>query len=167
MLEAVYRHASPALRDAIDLAFYLGQRPGDVLKLAETDIRNGTITFSQNKTQAPMRIEAGGDLANLLKRMADRKAKFAVRPLQLLVDEAGRPMTKAKLRSRFEAARDAAGVDGSRFQFRDLRRKAAADLRDQADIYASQALLGHANVEMTEHYAAGKARTVKTLPKRG
>jgi integrase len=89
-----------------------------------------------------------------------------VRCLKLLVDEAGKAMTKAKLRSRFEAARDAAGVSGSAFQFRDLRRKAAADLRDQKDIFASQALLGHANVQMTEHYAAGKARKVSAIPRK-
>lgn len=167
MFESVYKHGSVALRDAIDLAFYLGQRPADVLKLSETHIRGDEIVFGQNKGGKPMRIESGGDLAQVLKRMAERKKKFPVRSLQLLVDEHGKPMTKAKLRSRFENAREAAGIEGKDFQFRDLRRKAAADLRDQADIYKSQALLGHTNVEMTEHYAAGKGRRVTVLPKKG
>lgn len=164
MLEAVYQKASPALKDALDLAYYLGQRPADVLKLTEADIRGGMFDFSQNKTGKPMLIEAGGELDALIRRMNDRKAKFPIRRMQLLVDESGKPMTKAKLRSRFEAARDAAGFDGDKFQFRDLRRKAAADLRDQVGIEAAQALLGHSSVVMTEHYAGGRAKKVHAIP---
>lgn len=163
-LESVYKHASPALRDAIDLAYYLGQRPADVLKLSESDIRGGVFDFNQNKTGRPMLIEATGELEVLIKRMNERKSKFPVRCMQLLVDEYGKPMTKAKLRSRFEAARDAAGFTGDQFQFRDLRRKAATDLRDQMGIEAAQALLGHSSVVMTEHYASGRAKKIAAIP---
>lgn len=166
MLAAVYGHASPALRDAIDLAYYLGQRPADVLRMSEADVRNGSFDFSQGKTGKPMLIAAGGDLDLLLKRIAERKSKFAVHCLQLLVDEDGKGMTKAKLRSRFEAARDAAGIDGAAFQFRDLRRKSGSDLRDQVGLEAAQALLGHTSVVMTEHYTGGRARKVSAIPKR-
>jgi integrase len=166
MLDAVYKHAGPALRDAIDLAFFTGQRPGDVLRMSETDIRDGHICITQSKTGKPIRIPVMGDLSALVDRMAERKRRFAVRALVLLVDEDGKPMTRAKLRSRFEAARDAAGIEGSAFQFRDLRRKAAADLRDQSGIKDAQDLLGHANEGMTEHYASGKARAVSVLPRK-
>jgi integrase len=166
MVEAVYKLASPALRDAIDLAYYLGQRPADVLKLSESDIRNGSFDFKQNKTGKPMLIGAGGDLDLLIKRMAERKTKFTVRCLQLLVDEHGKPMTKSKLRSRFDAARDAAGISGAEFQFRDLRRKSGSDLRDQVGLEAAQALLGHSSVVMTEHYTGGRARKVSAIPRK-
>lgn len=166
MVEAVYKLASPALRDAIDLAYYLGQRPADVLKLSESDIRNGSFDFKQNKTGKPMLIGAGGDLDLLIKRMAERKSKFTVRCLQLLVDEHGKPMTKSKLRSRFDAARDAAGISGAEFQFRDLRRKSGSDLRDQVGLEAAQALLGHSSVVMTEHYTGGRARKVSAIPRK-
>lgn len=165
ILEAVYKAGSVALKDAIDLAYFTGQRPADVLKMAETDLRDESLYVRQNKTGKPLRIEVAGDLKLLVERMLERKRKFAVRPLQLLVDESGKPLTKAKLRSRFEAARSqVAGAEG--FQFRDLRRKTAADLRDQTSIEKSQALLGHKNVEMTEHYAAGKARKISAIPRR-
>lgn len=150
----------------MDLAYFTGQRPADVLQMSETDIKDGVLAFGQDKTGKPMRIAVAGDLAKLIERMAERKRRFSVRALALLVDESGQPMTKAKLRSRFEAARDKAGIDGAAFQFRDLRRKAAADLRDQAGIQEAQALLGHSSVVMTEHYAAGKARQVTALPKK-
>lgn len=165
LLESVYQKASPALRDAMDLAYYLGQRPADVLAMSESDIRNAYFDFTQGKTGTGMRITATTtELDALIKRIAERKAKFSVHCMQLLVDESGKPMTKAKLRSRFEAARDAAGVDGARFQFRDLRRKAGADLRDQVGLEAAQDLLGHKSITMTEHYTAGRGKKILAIP---
>lgn len=167
LLEAVYKHASPALRDAMDLAYYLGQRPADVLAMSESDIRSAFFDFTQGKTGTGMRITATApDLEALMKRIAARKSKFPIHCMQLLVDESGKPMTKAKLRSRFEAARDAAGVDGAQFQFRDLRRKAGADLRDQAGLEAAQDLLGHKSITMTEHYTSGRGKRINAIPER-
>lgn len=167
LLDAVYSHASPALKDAMDLAYYLGQRPGDVLAMSESDIRSAYFDFTQGKTGTGMRISATSeDLDALIKRIAQRKSKFAVHCMQLLVDESGKAMTRAKLRSRFEAARDAAGVDGSKFQFRDLRRKAGSDMRDQGGLEAAQDLLGHKSVTMTEHYTAGRGKKITAIPKR-
>ena len=161
MLEAVYEQAPADLRDAIDLAYFIGQRPGDILKLSETDIKDGVLEFRQNKTDAPMRFTVAGELAELIKRINVRKSKFSVRSLALLVNERGQKLTKAMLRSRFEAARLAAGIAGKDFQFRDMRRKSGTDLRDQAGLDAAQDLLGHTNQAMTEHYtgARGKIRT--------
>lgn len=165
LLESVYQVASPSLKDAMDLAYYLGQRPADVLKMSESDIRSAYFDFTQNKTGTGMRVTAtASDLEALMRRIAERKSKFAVHCMQLLVDESGKPMTKAKLRSRFEAARDAAGVDGSQFQFRDLRRKAGADIRDQAGLEAAQDLLGHKSITMTEHYTGGRGKKIHAIP---
>lgn len=164
--ESVYSKGAQDLRDAMDLAYFTGQRPGDVLSMAETDIRDGVLAFTQSKTGKAMRIAVAGDLGTLVDRMLARKRQFAVRSLALLVDMDGKPMTKAKLRKRFEDARDAAGVNGAAFQFRDLRRKASSDLRDQSGIKTAQALLGHSTEAMTEHYSGAKARTVTALPKK-
>lgn len=165
LLDSVYQQASPALKDAMDLAYYLGQRPADVLKMSESDIRAAFFDFSQGKTGTGMRITATAtDLENLMKRISQRKSQYPVHCLQLLVDESGKPMTKAKLRSRFEAAREAAGVDGALFQFRDLRRKAGADLRDQVGLEAAQDLLGHKSIVMTEHYTAGRGKKIHAIP---
>lgn len=166
MLEATYQAATQPLRDAIDLAYFTGQRTADVLQMSETDIKDGVLVFGQDKTGRPMRIEVKGDLQKLIDSVRERKRAFGAHALALLVDERGSPMTRAKLRRRFELAREAAGIRGEDFQFRDLRRKAASDLRDQAGIERAQQLLGHSSVTMTEHYAAGKARKVTAIPKR-
>jgi len=166
VFDEVYGRASQDLKDALDLAYLTGQRVSDVLKLSENDVVDGVLVFGQDKTGRPMRIPIVGDLASLFQRIQVRKRSVGSLAKALLVDELGKPMTKPKLRLRFESARDKAGIPAASFQFRDLRRKAAADLRDQGGIEQAQALLGHASVTMTEHYASGKAREVSMLPER-
>jgi integrase len=39
------------LRDAMDLAYLTGQRPADVLRMAETDLRDGVLQVRQGKTR--------------------------------------------------------------------------------------------------------------------
>lgn len=164
VLQAVYAVADAPLRDALDLAYVTGQRPGDVLALHEGAIKDGTLSLRQTKTGTPIRIAIAGALAEVLDRIMERKRGYAVRSLALLVDERGRRLSKASLRGRFERAR-AQVPQAAHFQFRDLRAKAATDLREEASIEASQALLGHASVTMTEHYTrARKGRTLKAIP---
>lgn len=165
-MEAVYALASQPLKDAMDLAYYIGQRPADVLKLSETDIKDGWLALRQNKTGMPLRFAIAGDLGKVIERIAARKKGYPLRALALLVDERGSPMTKAKLRSRFEEAREAAGISGEDFQFRDLRRKSASDLRDQAGLEAAQAMLGHTSVTMTEHYTGGRGKKISAIPRK-
>lgn len=50
LLESVYQKASPSMKDAMDLAYYLGQRPADVLAMSESDIRSAHFDFVQGKT---------------------------------------------------------------------------------------------------------------------
>jgi integrase len=163
---AVYQFAPADLRDAIDLAYFTGQRPADVLKLTTLDIEGGELRLVQNKTERPMRIAITGDLAELVQRILARKAQHAIKRAALLVDENGKPMTKAKLRIRFETARNRAGLTGAQYQFRDLRRKAAAELNDDNGLDKAQALLGHKNRSTTEHYASGKPQKVTLLPRK-
>lgn len=164
MLAAVYQAGSDALRDAIDLAYFIGQRPADVLKVSETDIRDGLLHVRQNKTGTTIRYPITGGLAELIDRIRQRKKENDVHCLALLVDERSQPMTKSKLRKRFEDARKAAGITGDQFQFRDLRRRAGADMRDIAGLDAAQGLLGHKSQAMTEHYTAARGRKISAIP---
>lgn len=161
ILQAVYAVGCQPLRDALDLAYAIGQRPGDVLALQEGAIRDGTLSLRQTKTGTPIRIAIAGALDVVLNRILERKRQYAVRSLSLLVDERGRRMTKSMLRGRFEKAR-AMVPEAAHFQFRDLRAKAATDLREEASIEASQALLGHASVVMTEQYTRNRQGKIVT-----
>ena len=130
--------------DAMDLALLTGQRPADVLKLKRTDIRDGALWIVQNKTGARLGIEITGQLAAAIAQINERPRRAI--SAYLIQDENGQPLTQCALRSRFDKARTLSKIN---FQFRDIRAKAATDTGDLAH---SQALLGHKNRDMTEHY---------------
>lgn len=165
VLGAVYAQAGQPLRDAIDLAYLIGQRPADVIGISEGQIIDGMLTISQAKTGAKVKVPVTGDLKSVIERILMRKSGMIWQTMILLTDERGFPMTKAKLRSRFEEARKKAGTSAAHFQFRDLRSKAASDLREQYGLEAAQALLGHSSVTMTEHYTRGRSGNAATTPK--
>lgn len=146
---AVWEHADQTLRDAMDLALLTGQRPADVLKIKREDLRDGALWVVQNKTKAKRAIELMGELAALIERIGARPRERM--SAWLIQDDDGKPLGTFGLRSRFDKARRAAGVD---FQFRDIRAKSATDTGDLAH---SQKLLGHRNREMTEHYVRARA----------
>ena len=135
--------------DAMDLALLTGQRPADVLKLKRTDIRDGALWIVQNKTGQRLGVEVTGELAVVVTRINDRP-RTAI-SAWLIQDSNGQALTKNALRSRFDKARELAGVD---FQFRDIRAKTATDTGDLAH---SQKLLAHKNRQMTEHYVKVRA----------
>lgn len=151
--QAVHDKADMGLKDAMDLAYLTGQRIADVLKFDERDIRDGHLLVTQNKTGAKRRIHIAGQLASLIDRIMARKTGHKIRAMRLIVCEDGTPMTYAKLRSRFDEAREAAGVEKAAFQMRDLRAKAGTDKAESSgDILQARDQLGHTTVVMTEHY---------------
>lgn len=157
MFRKVYLWADQPTRDAMDLAHLVGQRPADVLKLREQDIRDGALWVQQNKTGARLRVEITGRLADVLKRIADRKARLKVHSLALIVNERGQQLTASALDGRFGTARECAGIKPADFQFRDLRAKAATEADDQRGIEQAQALMGHSTPAMTKRYIRHRA----------
>ncbi|MFG0418040.1 tyrosine-type recombinase/integrase [Pseudomonas sp. zjy_8] len=153
LFHAVYSKADSGLRDAMDLVYLTGQRPGDTLRMDERDIRDGHLHVKQSKTGTKRRIEVTGELRQLLERIKARKAGHKVRSTRLVVVEDGTSMTPAMLRSRFDKARKAAGIEKAEFQLRDLRAKAGTDTAESSgDILKARDQLGHTTVVMTEHY---------------
>ena len=65
--DAVYKQAVPELRDAMDLAYLTGQRPGDVLSMRAADVVEGFLQVAQGKTAKKLRIRLSyGDNLNQL-----------------------------------------------------------------------------------------------------
>jgi integrase len=139
------------VRDQADLPFAKpwtwraswGQRPADVLKLDERDVRDGVLSIKQNKTSTRLRIQIVGDLAALLDRLTARKSGHNPRSTGLIVDERGQPLGRDALRFRYDRARESAGISKEEFQFRDLRAKAGTDEEAATDLSVAQALLSH------------------------
>jgi integrase len=152
---AVWECAEEPLRDALDLAYLLGQRPADILKIKRADISDGAVHVQQNKTKKKVRFSIEGELATLLKRINARK----VTGIALINNAKGAAMTKSMLRGAFDRAREAAikkyphmADDIANYQIRDLRAKAGTDTEEVLGMQAAQDQLGHTTPTMTAHY---------------
>jgi integrase len=165
---AVWQCASQPLRDAMDLAYLTGQRPGDVLKFSEHQMQDGFLVIAaQSKTGKPLRIRIEGEFGALMERIATRKAGHKVWSTALAVNMHGMAMSKQVLRNHFELARTAAAVkfpelaaDIGRMWFYDLRAKAADDVSDERGDQAAADLLGHENVRTTQRHYLRRGKLV-------
>lgn len=161
---AIWNHADVCLRDAMDLAYLTGQRPADVLRMTEMDLRDGMVYVRQGKTGHKLRIEVAGELAELLARIRLRKAGHKIHNTRLVVNEGGRAIGVNAMSRRWAIACKKAGVSG--IQFRDLRAKAGTDKTESmGDIRQAQQQLGHSSVVMTEAYVR-KRKGQKVTPTR-
>jgi integrase len=159
---AVYQVACTELQDAMDLNCLTGQRPADVLKMNDGNVRAGALHVKQGKTGKFLRImlEQNGvksEMARVIERIQDRPGHKKGGNLVALPD--GEQLKKWHLRARFDAARRTAieacknlGQDTladriRAFQFRDIRAKSASEI---IDMTAASALLGHTEKEITE-----------------
>lgn len=158
---AVRESASEPLRDAMDLGYLTGQRPGDVLKLTEREIVDGTLLVRQGKTGQQLRITIEGELAALLERIKARKARYRIWCAHLAVNMHGMAMSKQVLRDHFKAAKDRAqaahpelAAEIADFWFYDLRTKASTDVQAARGLQEAADLLGHASTKTTlENYS--------------
>ncbi|UFS56931.1 tyrosine-type recombinase/integrase [Comamonadaceae bacterium M7527] len=163
--EAVMSCAPQDLRFAMELAHLTGQRPADVLAMRWADVRDGMIDVRQGKTNKRLRIVIEGRLEALL---GEIRATIPSRRNQLapwvLTSSSGNKLTSTMIHSRMKKAREAAASmhpdlaeDIAQVQFRDARPKAASEL----DLGSAQALLGHANPELTKRVYQRAGQVVK------
>lgn len=160
--KAVYAQACHELRDAMDLALLTGQRPADVLAMRRDDIVDGYLLVRQGKTEKKLRIQVESDglpnsLGKLIERINRGNAEF-LSPF-LVINRRGQRVSWPMLRNRWDDARESAAAKAAevgeqelsvrirQFQFRDIRPKAASEIRDLSD---ASVLLGHSTEGITE-----------------
>ena len=159
---AVYAAAADELKDAMDLNYLSGQRPADVLKMRKEHIKDDVLEVRQGKTKKFLRIvlERNGvrtELGQVIDRMLARPRLL---PTNFLITTSdGQPLKSWTLRTRFDAARASAAKKAMKegrddlagrikeFQFRDIRSKAASEIRD---LGAASRLLGHTDKQITD-----------------
>ncbi|WP_430310062.1 tyrosine-type recombinase/integrase [Pseudomonas sp. PONIH3] len=159
---AVYAKAVEDLRVAMDLAYLTGQRPADVLVMRKDDIEDKALGVKQKKTHKKLRIMLEVDgLASGLGVLIEKilKRNEAHGSPYLILTEAGKRVTAAMLRHRWDDAREQAVKEAvaagdqvlagriSQFQFRDIRPKAASEI---TDVDHASLLLGHTKGDITE-----------------
>lgn len=154
--DAVYAKADAITQDAMDLALYTGQRPGDILKARRQDIVEGVLWFVQEKTGAKVGVRVQGALALAVERATQRER---IAPsMYLIADRNGQRLSYAVLNRRFRKAAEGA------WQFRDIRAKASSD---SPDLKRAQKLLGHKDEKTTAgHYRRSGSNVVEPLERK-
>ncbi len=140
----------------------------DVLKMRLSDIKDGALEVTQNKTKKKLKITIeGSQLSAVIDRIKNRQRK--VTSLFLVATPAGRALNAGTLRLRFDQARDLAEAKAKAeddhdlaakvraFQFRDIRPKAASEM----DLDHASKLLGHTEQEITERVYRRVGEVVK------
>lgn len=176
VFDAVLKHASSELKDIMGIAYLTGQRPADVIKVKVKDITQDHLLIGQNKTGHKIRIKLNTEngrtalgllIDNILKRKKDHNPS--------LVTINGIGITYAMRRARFDEAREKAFQEAltnnneelseqiKKFQFRDLRPKAATDMDD---INLASKLLGHTKQQITELIYIRKGQEVEPLERK-
>lgn len=162
---AVYAAASQEVKDAMDLSYYTGQRPADVLKMRIIDVQDGALEVRQNKTGKKLRILLDGtELGKVIDRIRTSRGK--VQSWYLLATSDGKALNPWTLRKRFDEARTMATETADealaerirKFQYRDIRPKAASEI---GDLTAASKLLGHTEQEITRKVYIRVGETVK------
>lgn len=167
VFRAVWEEAVAPLRDAMDLAYLTGQRPGDVLTMTERDIVDGMLQVKQHKTKTRRRIRIEGELATLIERIKARKESYKVWSANLTVNTRGLRLAKKTMRDMFVSARTEAAAKNpalreaiEAFWFYDLRAKAADDVSEMHGDQTASNLLGHGSVAITQRHYLRKGKVV-------
>jgi integrase len=149
--QAISANATPVLRIVMGLCYHTGQRISDILAIRLADLKDSGIEFEQQKTGARLTVEWTPELRKLID---DAKGMGGnVRGMHLLCYN-GRPWAYRTIYRQWRVACKAAGVANAHIH--DLRAKSLTDANQQG--LDAQALAGHTNRKMTDHYV--KQRTI-------
>ena len=140
---AIRDKAEDFLRVAMNIAYQIGCRPGDVCQMKLSDVTPDGVILTAQKTKKKTLYS---DAPELRAALDDAKAlERGVKSLYVLSDWRGRPYTVARLRKAWIAACKAAEVESA--QQRDIRAKTASDDPDGA-----QKRLQHTDARTTDGY---------------
>lgn len=147
---ALREKASPTLKAIMDICYLTGQRIGDVLKIAYADIDETGIFFKQQKTGNRLKVAMTPDLAAAVANA--RALHQSVKGLTLFHTRQGKPFAYWTVRTLWNRAREAAGIED--VHIHDIWAKAATDAKAQG--LDSKTLLGHASEAAHQRYLRGK-----------
>jgi integrase len=144
--------ASPDMAQAASMALYTGQRKGDCLKMLWSDIEDGGIWVTQEKTGKRLWIPIHEDLQKVI---SDLPACAVT-----ILTHNGRPWATANFDKIIRQERKRLGID---YVFHGLRKNAATRLADVGcSAHQISAITGQ-SLEMVAHYT--KAAEQKKLAK--
>lgn len=168
LFNAVYRHGSPMLRDAMDIATATGMRLTDVRTIRMPV--SGVLRFGANKTDKVAEFDVAQ--SPVLTALVARRQALKAHSVMLLCTSTGRQVTKSMLRGAYDTARVAAAAQAREQGLEDLAveieamfmrdmRKRAADLA--SDLGAASELLQHSSTKLTSDHYRTRATKLKAV----
>lgn len=160
--QAVYEQADQQMRDLMDIAYLIGQRPVDIVKLHTDHIHEGILHITQKKTKAKLRFAITGRLKDILDRIMPERGYLFVSNRGTHISAQALAKRFLGLRNKTIAAHPEMEHELRDFQFRDLRAKSGTDMYLQANTEAAREQLGHTSSQMTKVYIR-KGKILKPL----
>jgi integrase len=130
---------------AVALAWYTGQREGDILSMRWSDYKDGYISLAQQKTGQEMKLKVHPDLEAYLDsiRGTDPEGCFIV--------SGERPVTGGSFRTTFGRKMKSIGINKT---FHGIRKGVACSLAENGrSVNEIAAILGHKTIRMAAYYA--------------
>jgi integrase len=134
--------ADETIQLPVALLYYTAQRIGDVCKMRWSDIQDGVISITQEKTKKALAIPFHTELAKLLAK--------APRSGLTILSHDGRPYSAGALRKRIQAWATERGAD---VVPHGLRKNAVIALLQAECSIAETAAISGQTLQMVEHYA--------------
>lgn len=153
--------SGPAICKMLDIALLTGQRIGDIVKMRWQDVTDEGLCVVQKKGGARITIAWSPALRDAIDACAEGTQRIGF----LLKTRTGSGYTYWGIRSAWVRAFERAGIDLATFHIHDMRGRAGVDKAEKDGKEATQELLGHSTMRMTEHYIRGKS-TTKVTPSR-
>lgn len=139
-VKKVIAAGDPIVSTAVVLAFYTGQREGDILNMKWSDIRNGSIFVRQSKTGKELEIKLSPDLKEYLDKMP-KDGEYIV---------GGNKITGPWFRKLFKQTTRKLGIERT---FHGIRKTVGAILAERGrSTNEIAAILGHKTLEMAAKY---------------
>jgi integrase len=136
---------------AVALAWYTGQREGDILKMRWKDFKEGAFHLTQTKTKLEMTIKAHADIIAYLMDIR------GVEPEDYYIVSGEKPISEQAFRARFTRAMDKIGIYKT---FHGIRKGVACMLAEKGRSSKEiAAILGHKTTRMADFYAEQSSGT--------
>lgn len=165
LYDILYESADQTMKDAMDIAYFIGQRPADILKIQVHHIRDDILSIKQNKTNVRLRFHISGHLKTIIDRCLVHAKVY------LLSNSRGSALTVNAMEKRFAKIRQKAIAQYPELeqelkecQFRDLRAKSGTDVYLSAEsVEAAQRQLGHTDGKITRRVYIRREAPIKPL----
>lgn len=159
-IEAVRSRVTPLVRDLIDIQRLTGSRSGELLQLTTGMIdRSGDVWAAKLMDHKTAHHGQGRTL-----HFGPQSQLILQRYLSAKPDEPIFGITRNGYRRGVTRACELAGI--TRWVPHQLRNTAASAIRDEFGLESTQAVLGHAKSDMTEHYAAVNSLKAQEVARR-